>query len=273
MITRGGTTQYHGQIGWLFPQRRPERQQSSSPTRRDARGRSTVITSPATILGGPGASNEIAARGTTCSFSASQEYQNQVVSYSVNEKTVPTALERQGRLLEVRTIPTAQSLSPPYDPLAQVGTTRVLFPGRVIPASRITPAGHAILNMFPLPNFVRPRLRATGTTGITTWRRPSRTTAAPNPLRADYQPKPQVAVYVSLSSNYDHQNVPYSGGTAGWVAGSLNFRAEPDYLWGSRGGWVRSMPLTPSQPDAVQRGFVRRQPAHPPTYAPQIRSG
>jgi len=29
-------------------------------------------------------------------FLFNQEYQNQVVAYSVNQKTVPTALERQG---------------------------------------------------------------------------------------------------------------------------------------------------------------------------------
>ena len=32
------------------------------------------------------------------------------------------------------------------------------FPGNIVPASRITPIGQAILNMFPLPNFVDPSL-------------------------------------------------------------------------------------------------------------------
>ena len=32
------------------------------------------------------------------------------------------------------------------------------FPGNIVPASRITPIGQAILNMFPLPNFVDPNL-------------------------------------------------------------------------------------------------------------------
>lgn len=43
----------------------------------------------------------------------------------------------------------------------------------------------------------------------------------------DYSPKQNWQVYVSLSNNADHQNVPYSGGSAGWVAGSLNFLMSP----------------------------------------------
>ena len=46
-------------------------------------------------------------------------------------------------------------------------------------------------------------------------------------VRADYLPKHNWQLYLSLSNNYDHQNVPYSGGSAGWVAGSLNFLLSP----------------------------------------------
>ena len=221
VITRGGTTQYHGQIGWYF--RNEDLNANNFFSNQAGRPRQEYRYNIASYyLGGP---VPIIGKKHNLFFFWSQEYQNQVVSYSVNEKTVPTALERQGDFSKSYNT-NGSTISGPYDPLAQVGTTRVLFPGRVIPASRITPAGQAILNMFPLPNFVdpTPSNRYNWNYYVAASEPYNRRTET---LRADYQPKPKLQLYLSLSNNYDHQNVPYSGGTAGWVAGSLNFLLSP----------------------------------------------
>ena len=80
--------------------------------------------------------------------------------------------------------------------------------------------------MFPLPNFVDPN--------IATRYNWNYYVAASEPYnrrtetaRVDYAPTQNWQLYLSLSNNADHQNVPYSGGTAGWVAGSLNFVLSP----------------------------------------------
>ena len=100
------------------------------------------------------------------------------------------------------------------------------FPGNVIPASRLTSIGQAILNMFPLPNFNDPNqaTRFNWNYYVAASEPYNRRTET---VRVDYSPKDNWQVYVSLSNNAYHQNVPYSGGTAGWVAGSLNFVLSP----------------------------------------------
>lgn len=89
-------------------------------------------------LGGPILKNKLF-------FFWSQEWQNQLTANSVRNVMVPTAAERNGdfsRTLDKNGKPLA-SLK---DPLGGV------FPGLVVPQSRITPVGQAILNFFPLPN-------------------------------------------------------------------------------------------------------------------------
>ena len=80
--------------------------------------------------------------------------------------------------------------------------------------------------MFPLPNFVDPNLatRYNWNYYVAASEPYNRRTET---ARIDYSPKENWQLYLSLSNNADHQNVPYSGGTAGWVAGSLNFVMSP----------------------------------------------
>jgi hypothetical protein len=155
-------------------------------------------------------------------FFFNQEYQNQVVAYAVNEKTVPTALERQGDFSQsYNTNGTPITINDPLN-------GKKAFPGKVIPASRLTATGQAILNMFPLPNF-----QDSNPATKYNWNYYS---AASEPynrrtesVKVDWSPRDNWQLYFSGSNNADHQNVPYSGGTAGWVAGSLNFVLSPIY--------------------------------------------
>jgi hypothetical protein len=221
VITKGGGTSYHGQASWYF--RNEDLNANNYFSNAASRPRQEYRYNIGSYyLGGPVPK---IGRKHNLFFFWSQEYQNQVVSYGVNEKTVPTALERKGDFSQSYNT-NGSLISGPDDPLAQVGTTRVLFPGRVIPANRINPVGQAILNMFPLPNFQDP-----APNNKYNW---NYYVAASEPynrrtetIRGDYQPRQSWQLYVSLSNNYDHQNVPYSGGTAGWVAGSLNLVLSP----------------------------------------------
>ncbi len=71
---------------------------------------------------------------------------------------MPTALERQGNF--------SQSVNPNgsailiRDPLSGQTCSSTsaagCFPGNIVPASRISPIGQAMLNLFPLPNTVDP---------------------------------------------------------------------------------------------------------------------
>ena len=63
--------------------------------------------------------------------------------------TMPTALQRKGDFSQTTT--PAGALIPVNDP-----TTHTPFPGNVVPASLINPGGQALLNVFPLPNFINP---------------------------------------------------------------------------------------------------------------------
>ena len=58
--------------------------------------------------------------------------------------TVPTALMHSGNFSEA-----AFRI---YDPLTQIGNTRQLFAGNIIPATRFNSAGKGLLDLYPLPN-------------------------------------------------------------------------------------------------------------------------
>ncbi len=80
-------------------------------------------------------------------FFWSQEYWPEKTSQPVNQVTVPTALERKGDFSQSVDLNNKQI--PVKDP-----TNGTPFAGNVIPASRIDPNGIALLNFFPLPNFL-----------------------------------------------------------------------------------------------------------------------
>jgi hypothetical protein len=102
--------------------------------------------------------------------------------------------------------------------------------------------------MFPLPNFVdlNAATRYNWNYYVAASEPYNRRTET---ARIDYSPKQNWQVYVSLSNNADHQNVPYSGGTAGWVAGSLNFVMSPIRRAGKR--YAADRNLQHLQPYAV----------------------
>ena len=72
---------------------------------------------------------------------------------------MPTALERAGNFSQTDT--TTGKLIPIKDP-----TNGAPYPGNIMPASQISPAGWAMMNLFPLPNAVDPTGNASTTPSI-----------------------------------------------------------------------------------------------------------
>jgi hypothetical protein len=221
VITRGGTKQFHATAGYYFRNEDLNANDYFSnlagrpvPKYRYNIG-SYTLGGPVIIPKHPSVRNRLF-------FFFSQEFQRQVQNYGVKTVTVPTALERKGDFSQSYTTAGTPGGFHVNDPL----NNKVQFPGNIIPANRITPIGQAILNMFPLPNYVDP-----SPANRYQWNYyanfsepyPRRTETA----RVNWSPKDNWQLYVSVSNNSDSQAVPYSAGPAGWVAGSLNFPLSP----------------------------------------------
>jgi hypothetical protein len=96
-------------------------------------------------------------------FFTSEEFQNQLQPQSLHQQTVPTALERQGDFSR-----SVDKNGNPYPyirdyttgkPCSATNTSGCFQDGGVlgrIPASRLSPVGLAILNVYPLPNAQSP---------------------------------------------------------------------------------------------------------------------
>jgi len=117
-----------------------------------------------------------------------------------NTYTMPTALERQGNFSQ--TVTTTGVLIPVYDP-----TTQAPFPGNVIPGSRISPQGQAMLNLFPMPSPLGLALDPTGNRGYN-FRAvmPQSRPLDDKILRIDYNLSPKVTTFVRLLQDYQAQN-------------------------------------------------------------------
>ena len=77
-------------------------------------------------------------------FFFSEDYLSFLTPGTLNKYTMPTALERSGNFSQTDT--TTLKLIPIKNP-----TTGVVYPGNIMPASQISPAGYAMMNLFPLP--------------------------------------------------------------------------------------------------------------------------
>ncbi len=124
-----------------------------------------------------------------------------------NTFTMPSALERQGDFSQ--TVTTTGARVPIYDP-----TTQTPFPDNRIPASMISRAGQAMLNLFPLPDPLGLALDPTGARrynyrAILPQSRPNEGKI----LRMDYSLGPKTVTFVRLLQDY--QAVDGYAGTVG----------------------------------------------------------
>jgi hypothetical protein len=130
-----------------------------------------------------------------------------------NTYTMPSALERQGDFSQ--TVTTQGVGVPIYDPQAN----QTPFPDNRIPASRISPAGQAMLNLFPQPAPEGLALDAAGTRlynfrNILPQSRPN----VDKILRVDYNIGQRLTTFVRLLQDY--QAVDGYAGTVGPSGGA-----------------------------------------------------
>ena len=141
-------------------------------------------------------------------FSDDEIRSNQMIN---NKYTMPTALERAGDFSQ--TVTSAGAMIPITDP-----TTGAQFPSNVIPASRISPAGLAFMNLFPLPDAGGYAVDTSGTRqfnkiAIFQQLRPNQDKI----LRTDWNIAPKHMAYVRLMQDY--LAVDGYGGTVNPVGG------------------------------------------------------
>jgi len=155
VVTKNGTQQFHGSMAWnhrhegfnanLWQNNRNGDNAAGQPVSPISPYRFNVETY---TLGGPiYIPKHFNTDKKRLFFFWSQEYTGQFASGGVQTKYTPTALERAGDFSQ--SFQNNGSLITITDP-----TTGAPFPGNKIPTSSITPLGQAMLNFFPMPNFV-----------------------------------------------------------------------------------------------------------------------
>ncbi|MFN7921494.1 MAG: carboxypeptidase regulatory-like domain-containing protein [Bryobacteraceae bacterium] len=215
IITKGGSRQFHGSAGFYL--RNEVLNANDFFNNKAGRDRTAYRYDIGNYtLSGPLLIPKINKDRSRLFFHFSQEFQKQMVQFGTRLITVPTALERAGNFSDSRQ--TNGSLWTVNDPLAG----KTLFPGRIIPPSRLTATGRNILNLFPLPNYTAPDAVNRYQYNYFV------SEAAPYPrrtetIRVDYSPRANWQMYGSFSNNADKQETLYGI----WVDGSLNYPITP----------------------------------------------
>lgn len=148
-------------------------------------------------------------------FFVSQEYVRRREDYGTVFANTPTQLERNGDFS--RSFDVNGKLIDVRDP-----SNRQVFPGNVVPASRINKLGQSILNFFPLPDYVDPNPGDL-------YRRNLRSSySGPHPrredvIRIDTSIWPSVQAYYRFVNDTEEQTAPFGMGQAG----SSNFFISP----------------------------------------------
>ena len=215
VITRGGGKDFHGQAAWYF--RNEDLNANDFFNNQAGRPRSPYRFNIVNWgINGPLIIPKINRDRRRLFFMFNQEFQEKLQPYGTKTVTVPTALERQGDFS--KSYNTNGSPIRVQDPL----NNKAAFPGNVIPASRLTTVGQAILNIFPLPNYVDPspsRVFQWNYFSSLSGNYPSRAETG----RVDYALKDNWQIYASVFNTADVQHTPYTT----WVTGSLNFPLTP----------------------------------------------
>ena len=145
-------------------------------------------------------------------FFVSQEYMRQRTNYNPQSVRMPTALERAGDFSQ--TLDLNRRLLTIYDPYAN----NTPFPGNIIPKDRHHKTGAAILNMFPLPNYLDPvPSRAVQWNYITqaSGSYPRRQ----DMFRVDFASSSRWQGYLRYTQDNDEQHPTYGV----WINGSVNY--------------------------------------------------
>lgn len=220
VVTKNGTKDFHGTAAWnhrhegfnanLWQNNRNGRDVNNVPKNQISPYRFNVETYS---IGGPVFIPKLFnSQKNRLFFFWSQEYTGQFVSGGIQNKYTPTALERQGDFSQSRQ--NNGSLITITDP-----NTGSPFPGNIIPTNRIDKTGQAMLNYFPLPNFVATDASQANIVNYT------EAASAAHPrrndvLRVDTYVTSKLTGYVRYINDHDdlialYQGVQFSKGTGG----------------------------------------------------------
>jgi hypothetical protein len=151
-------------------------------------------------------------------FFFSQDILQRTDPGSLNQRRMPTALERKGDFSQ--TFDTQGRLVFVRDPLLAGNCSATTggpacFPGNVIPTGRLDPVGAALLNLFPLPNADDPtggRQYNYVFQTVQDWPRNDQV------LRMDWNVAPKTTAYGRLQWGYEKRagGVSLLGSNAGW---------------------------------------------------------
>lgn len=274
VIVKSGSGQFHGSAYYYFRHEELNANEffnniTSLPKARYRYG------NPGLTFGGPlivPGTNFNKSR-TKLFFFFSEDYlRNQNVS-SQGRFTMPTAAERKGDFSQ--TVTTTGKLIPILDP-----TTGAQFPGNIIPATRISPQGYSMLNLFPLPFTTDP----TGQrqyNAIYQW--PLTNIHEDRVLRVDGNLNAKTQTYAVLRQDYSSNRgngVPNGPSGGGWgqvpsswdlpsVGGSLNVirTFTPNLINEFKFGFSLALnlaaPLSDSQYDTNKIAALRDQNGQP----------
>ncbi|MBL0156493.1 MAG: TonB-dependent receptor [Bryobacterales bacterium] len=210
VTTKSGTQQFHGSAYWFY---RHEGLYANSYFRNRTKTARPIerIQNFGYTLGGPIYTKKWNQNKDKLFFFWSQEYVRRQSFFATQFVTTPTALERQGDFSNTRDVNGA--LIAIKDP-----TTGASFAGNIIPQSRISKAGSAILNFFPLPNY-------TETDSALKYSRNYRSSGSgqfprrQDLFRVDYNFSQSMRVYFRGTRDNDDENWLYNN----WTAGSHNY--------------------------------------------------
>jgi Carboxypeptidase regulatory-like domain/TonB-dependent Receptor Plug Domain len=167
-------------------------------------------------------------------FFFSQEVQSQLVAKASSTYTVPTLLERNGDFSQTFDV-NGNRVN-----ITDALNNQAVFPGNIIPASRINQASQNLLKLFPLPNFTDPSpSRRYQWNYITNASFPYPRHA--ETLRIDYSPRANVQFYTRFNWNAEEQTSYYQGGPTVPVP-STSSQNRPAWL----GSLHNTVVITPS---------------------------
>ncbi len=190
-VIKSGTREYHG--GAYYFVRNEALNANEFFRNRDGLKRPQYrFNYPGYFLGGPVPMGKLNKNKDKLFFFWSQEFLPRKYPSSLQRRTFPSALQRNGDFSQ--TFDTNKTLIPIWDPL----NNRVPFPGNIVPSNRIDRNGQALLNIFPTPNAVDPtfNFNALIQAPITQPRRDS-------VLRIDYNLGPKTQFYWRGIQDYE----------------------------------------------------------------------
>ena len=196
VVTKGGTREFRGSA---YEYVRNQRFDARSFFDRDDPA-PLEFNNPGYTIGGPVAFRNFNKDRTKLFFFFSQDWKL-TDQGSTNVGTVPTVEERNGDFR-------SSSLAAPRDP-----TTGQPFPNRMVPSSRFSANGPALLSAYPVPNFGGPggNYVVTGT---------NETRSREEVARIDYVLSPKTQVSYRFSHNDVKIFNPFQGGSLGIVPGT-----------------------------------------------------